>query len=214
MGFREILIIIGILVIVIIIWDASKHMRRRKIDKHHVNVSPLPTMEVNKLSDVKTHKAIPLVKLSSDVLDETKNHQQVTKSQSETIKADIPILIPDTLPVSVPKIKVVTATIGKKTYIDGAIKGHEDLLIEGVIKGNVIFKNSNITIGIHGQIIGDIYANSVHVMGVVQGNIIAAQRVALCKSAQMRGNLISPTLSIESGASFEGACIMESESKL
>ena len=214
MSFREIVVIIGILVVVVIIWDATRQMRRRKIDKQPVNAPPVPGIEASGPSELKTDQASALVKMPSDEFDESKIQKQETKTQSETLSTDIPALTSDTEAESVLKNDIMTATIGKNTFIDGDIRGCEDLIIEGVVKGNVIFKNSNITIGIHGQVIGNVYANSVHIEGVVEGSVFSAYSAALCKSAQIRGSINSPALSIESGANLQGSCIMEPESKL
>ena len=46
------------------------------------------------------------------------------------------------------------------------------------------------------------------VHGVVNGDIIAAQRLELGRAAKVNGNIQTPSLVIEQGAVFEGSCKM------
>ncbi|TVQ67508.1 MAG: polymer-forming cytoskeletal protein [Oceanospirillales bacterium] len=216
MGFREILVIIGILVIAFIIWDASKHIRRSNSDKHHVKVPLLTSIETSKHSELKTEEISFVANLPKDDVPDNDDDNSSLKSTPEpqnfsvnsnaTLK-DIPLSF-DTVPSNELKNKIVTATIGENVQVDGTVKGHEDLLVEGVIKGDVFLENSTITIGVHGKINGDIFARTVYVEGFVKGKIVAAERIALRKSAKMIGNLTSPKLSIEDGARFQGSAFM------
>lgn len=207
MGLREILIITGILVILVIIWDARKYIQRGKSDPSHVKHSILPALETDPQPERKTDKAPLLAKLSSD--DVQDNDKQACETQSTPIQADTRLTQPplpiDTAPTHTLRNNTLVATIGEKTQIIGTVKGQEDLLVDGIIIGDVMLKNSTITIGIHGQVIGDIYANSVYVQGIVKGTVVAAERIALRNYAQVLGDLISPSLSIEDGARFQGS---------
>ena len=101
------------------------------------------------------------------------------------------------------------AVIGPSIHIDGDVRGEEDLLIEGEVSGTVQLKNNSLTIGPQGKVRADVYAHSVYVDGYVEGDLYGSERVNIRKSAQVRGNITSPRVSVEDGAKFKGAIEMD-----
>jgi cytoskeletal protein CcmA (bactofilin family) len=101
------------------------------------------------------------------------------------------------------------AVIGPSIHIDGDLRGEEDLLIEGEVNGTVQLKNNSLTIGSQGKIRADVYAHSVYVEGYMEGDIYGSERVSVRKSAQVRGNITSPRVSLEDGARFKGSIEMD-----
>jgi cytoskeletal protein CcmA (bactofilin family) len=101
------------------------------------------------------------------------------------------------------------AVIGPSITIDGDLRGDEDLVIEGEVSGTVQLKNNSLTIGSKGKVRADVYAHSVHVEGSMEGDVYGAERVSIRKSAQIRGNITSPRVSLEDGARFKGSIEMD-----
>ena len=101
------------------------------------------------------------------------------------------------------------AVIGASIHIDGDVRGEEDLLIEGEVGGTVQLKNNSLTIGPNGKVRADVYAHSIYVDGFVEGDLFGAERVHIRKSAQVKGNVTSPRVSVEDGAKFKGAIEMD-----
>jgi cytoskeletal protein CcmA (bactofilin family) len=101
------------------------------------------------------------------------------------------------------------AVIGPSIHIDGDVRGEEDLLIEGEVGGTVQLKNNSLTIGPNGKVRADVYAHSIYVDGYVEGDLFGSERVHIRKSAQVRGNVTSPRVSVEDGAKFKGAIEMD-----
>ena len=101
------------------------------------------------------------------------------------------------------------AVIGPSIHIDGDVRGEEDLLIEGEVGGTVQLKNNSLTIGPNGKVRADVYAHSIYVDGYVEGDLYGAERVHIRKSAQVKGNVTSPRVSVEDGAKFKGAIEMD-----
>jgi cytoskeletal protein CcmA (bactofilin family) len=101
------------------------------------------------------------------------------------------------------------AMIGASIHIDGDLRGEEDLLIEGEVNGTVQLKNNSLTIGPQGKVRADVYAQSIIVDGFMEGDLYGSERVAIRKSAQVRGNVTSPRVSLEEGAKFKGAIEMD-----
>jgi cytoskeletal protein CcmA (bactofilin family) len=102
-----------------------------------------------------------------------------------------------------------TAVIGPSIHIDGDLRGEEDLLIEGEVNGTVQLKNNSLTIGPQGKIRADVYAHSIYVDGFMEGDLFGSERVHIRKSAQVRGNVTSPRVSLEDGAKFKGSIEMD-----
>jgi cytoskeletal protein CcmA (bactofilin family) len=101
------------------------------------------------------------------------------------------------------------AVIGPSIHIDGDLRGEEDLLIEGEVNGTVQLKNNSLTIGPQGKIRADVYAHSIYVDGYMEGDLYGSERVHIRKSAQVRGNVTSPRVSLEDGAKFKGSIEMD-----
>ena len=49
----------------------------------------------------------------------------------------------------------------------------------------------------------------IYVDGFVEGDLFGAERVHIRKSAQVKGNVTSPRVSVEDGAKFKGAIEMD-----
>jgi cytoskeletal protein CcmA (bactofilin family) len=103
------------------------------------------------------------------------------------------------------------AVIGRSIHINGDLRGEEDLRIEGDVNGTIQLKNNSLTIGQEGRIHADIYAKSIIVDGLVEGDLYGAERVGIRKNAQVRGNITAPSVSLEEGAKFKGSIEMDSE---
>ena len=101
------------------------------------------------------------------------------------------------------------AVIGPSIHIDGDLRGEEDLLIEGEVSGTVNLRSNSLTIGAQGKVRADVYANSIYVEGLMEGDLYGTERVHIRKSAQVKGNVTSPRVSLEDGAKFKGSIEMD-----
>ena len=96
------------------------------------------------------------------------------------------------------------ATIGKSIIIKGDLSGDEDLIIDGKVEGRVQLPNNEITVGADGRITADIEAKSIIVVGQTAGNLTATQRVEVQASGTVDGDIHSPSLQIQEGATVNG----------
>jgi len=101
------------------------------------------------------------------------------------------------------------AVIGRSIRIDGDLQGEEDLRIEGDVTGTIRLHNNTLTIGSEGKIRADVYAKSVTVDGVMEGDLYGSERVSVRKNAKVVGNITSPRVSLEDGARFKGTIEMD-----
>jgi len=97
------------------------------------------------------------------------------------------------------------AQIGKSLHLKGDISGSEDLYIDGEVEGTVELKENNLTVGPNGNLQADVSARSITVLGRVQGNVRAGERIEIRKSGSIEGDLTTARIIIEDGAVFRGS---------
>jgi cytoskeletal protein CcmA (bactofilin family) len=95
--------------------------------------------------------------------------------------------------------------LGRSVVVKGELAGAEDLLIEGQLEGTVRLQDHTLTVGQNGQVKAEVKARQVIVLGTVQGNITARDRVEIRKTGRVIGDLVSGGLAIEEGAYFKGS---------
>jgi cytoskeletal protein CcmA (bactofilin family) len=103
------------------------------------------------------------------------------------------------------------ANIGKSISIHGDLTGDEDLLLEGTVEGKVKLPNNELTIGADGRIPADVSAKSVIVIGHVKGDVVATERVEICETGVVHGNIRTPRLIVKEGATLHGSIEMGAE---
>ena len=110
-------------------------------------------------------------------------------------------------PPSVPRPRVSRpeATIGKTVFIKGQIHSKEDLYLDGQVEGSLELPANRLTVGSNGKVRASIKAREVEILGTVQGDIAAGERIIIRKAANLVGDLKSATISIEDGAYFKGS---------
>jgi len=98
-----------------------------------------------------------------------------------------------------------TATIGKAVKVIGQIFTKEDLYVDGDVEGTIESQENKVTIGPNGRVQAGIKAREVVILGQVQGNVEAADKVDIRKDAKLVGDIATSRISIEDGALFKGS---------
>ena len=104
-----------------------------------------------------------------------------------------------------------TAVIGPSIQIDGNLRGAEDLYVEGEVSGTIHLESNSLTIGSQGKVKANVYAHTVFVDGSMEGDIYGAEQVIVRRNARVRGNITSPRVTLEDGASFKGSIEMDAD---
>lgn len=99
--------------------------------------------------------------------------------------------------------------IGKSVVIKGELNGSEDLTIEGHVEGKIELKDHVLTIGPNGKIKAQVFAKAVIVLGEVNGNVTASEKVDIRDNGSVDGDIISPRVAIAEGAHFRGSVDMQ-----
>ncbi len=102
-----------------------------------------------------------------------------------------------------------------ESYIDEGVKLSGRLVFQGVLKiagtfEGEIFTPDKLVVLPTAYLNANIEADTVIISGKVEGNIIAKSKVEIKVPANFKGTVLSPSLSVEEGAQFEGASYMPS----
>lgn len=103
----------------------------------------------------------------------------------------------------------IVANIGKSIAIKGDVSGQEDLVIEGRVEGRISLDSHHLTIGPNGEIQAEITAKQVTIIGRVVGNVTATERVEICDTGRLQGDLSAPRLLVHEGAVINGTVGMK-----
>ena len=99
--------------------------------------------------------------------------------------------------------------IGKSVVIKGELNGSEDLTVEGQVEGKIELKDHVLTIGPNGKIKAQVFAKAVIVLGEVNGNVTATEKVDIRDGGSVDGDIVSPRVAIAEGAHFRGSVDMQ-----
>lgn len=99
--------------------------------------------------------------------------------------------------------------IGKSVVIKGELSGSEDLTIEGRVEGKIELRQHVLTIGPNGKIDAEVFAKAVVVMGEVNGNVTAAEKINIRENGSVDGDVSAPRVAIAEGAHFRGSIDMQ-----
>jgi cytoskeletal protein CcmA (bactofilin family) len=104
-----------------------------------------------------------------------------------------------------PETKGNSATIGKAVKVVGQIFSREDLFVDGEVEGTVEALEHKLTVGPNGTVKAATKAREVVVLGSVQGNVEATEKIEIRKDAKLVGDIKTARIIIEDGAYFKGS---------
>lgn len=97
------------------------------------------------------------------------------------------------------------AVIGKSVVIKGQIFSREDLTVDGEVEGSIELQENRLTIGPHGKLQAGVKAREIVVLGTINGNVEAFDKIDIRKDAKLVGDLKTSRIVIEDGAYFKGS---------
>ena len=98
--------------------------------------------------------------------------------------------------------------VGNGTVLTGETAFQAMLRIDGHLTGRVTSENGTLIIGATGRVDANIMVAAAMINGTVNGDIVAMDKIELGRTARVVGNIQTPKLIIEDGATFEGGCTM------
>jgi cytoskeletal protein CcmA (bactofilin family) len=97
------------------------------------------------------------------------------------------------------------AVLGKSVMVKGQIFSREDLTIDGEVEGTVELHEHRLTVGPNGRVAAGVKAREIIVLGAVQGNVEATDKIDIRKDAKLIGDIKTARIVIEDGAYFKGS---------
>ena len=116
-------------------------------------------------------------------------------TESETIAREI-------------KDGTLSGFIASGTLITGEASFKSLLRIDGRFSGRINSATGTLIVGSGGQVDANVEVSIATIHGVVNGDVIAGQRIELGRAGKLNGNIQTPSLMIEQGGIFEGSCKM------
>lgn len=116
-------------------------------------------------------------------------------TESETIAREI-------------KDGTLSGFVGTGTSVTGEATFKAMLRIDGHYSGRITSASGSLLVGSGGQVDANVEVAVATIHGVVNGDIIAGQRIELGRAGRLNGNIQTPSLVIEQGGVFEGSCKM------
>ena len=96
-------------------------------------------------------------------------------------------------------------TIGSGITIKGTIHAQEPVSIAGTVTGDVLAADHDVTIESGGRVDGAITGRRIIIRGKSKGRLIAREFVRVLQTAAVKGDVASPKMSLEEGATFNGS---------
>ena len=135
---------------------------------------------------------------ASGYIPATGGNKQETVAMSST-PSSTPLKPPEADPA-----RLGAAIIGKGVKIKGQIFSHQDLYVDGDVEGTIELLEHKLTIGPNGKVQATLKARQVIMLGSVQGNVEASERLELRKDAHLVGDMKTARIVIEDGAYIKG----------
>ena len=100
-------------------------------------------------------------------------------------------------------------TIGPTIVISGELTSGEDITVQGRVSGQVMVRESVLTIDEQAQLKADVRGARVFVRGRLKGSIVASERIELAPSAAVEGSLSANQVVLTEGTQFNGRIDMD-----
>lgn len=106
-----------------------------------------------------------------------------------------------------------TSSIGENTVFTGSFNGGENIVVRGHVRGESDVKGA-VVVTETGKWQGKLVADVVIISGIVEGDIVAREKIEVLAGARIYGNLTGPVIAIEIGAVHDGHMDMSSATRI
>jgi cytoskeletal protein CcmA (bactofilin family) len=98
-----------------------------------------------------------------------------------------------------------TSVIDHGCEAEGRLTFVGTLALNGKFRGQLLTADT-LFLGQDGEVEADVQVGVAVISGQIKGNITARERIELCRTARIFGNVAAPVLVLEEGAAFDGQC--------
>jgi cytoskeletal protein CcmA (bactofilin family) len=104
-----------------------------------------------------------------------------------------------------PEAWVRAAIVGRDLDFEGEVRGRQDLVIEGRLRGHIRLPDNDLLVAEDAKVEAEIQVRDIVVKGEVAGNVTASGRAVIEKTGRLDGDLSASMISVEDGARFKGS---------
>ena len=110
-------------------------------------------------------------------------------------------------------VAAITTLIAEGTVIRGDVEFTGGLHLDGRIEGAVSADGADAVLNVSdkGRVMGEIRASNAVINGMVQGDIVVAERLELAAGARIEGNVYYKVLEMAAGAQINGKMVHRAE---
>ena len=96
-----------------------------------------------------------------------------------------------------------TTVISSGMKVEGKVSSSGSIRLDGTVQGDIDCQG-NVNIGEQGKVYGKVDGLSITIGGKVEGEIKAKEKIILESKANLKGDIFTKILVVESGARFDG----------
>jgi cytoskeletal protein CcmA (bactofilin family) len=133
------------------------------------------------------------------------NKTNTPKGRETAQPAPAPVAMPAPAAAEAPAPRAPKNYISAGTVIEGNIVSHEDLHLDGTVKGD-IKTTGRLILGKESNVEGNILASEAEVSGLITGTVESKGSLTIRATCKIFGDIITKSLNVESGSSFNGRC--------
>ncbi|MEO1234333.1 MAG: polymer-forming cytoskeletal protein [Myxococcota bacterium] len=97
--------------------------------------------------------------------------------------------------------------LGREARFNGKLTFEGAVRIDGKFEGE-IYTNDLLLVGPGAEVKARLEVGSVVINGIVEGDVVAKSSVEIKAPGKLKGNVTTPSLSVEKGVIFDGTCTM------
>ncbi len=98
-----------------------------------------------------------------------------------------------------------TSVIGETSVFEGTFEVTGNLRVDGKFTGDIQVSET-LVVGKNGPVDADVNTRCALVAGTIKGNLNATEKITLQSGSRLEGEMVTSTLVIEEGVSFQGSC--------
>lgn len=103
--------------------------------------------------------------------------------------------------------KEIKAFLGEGTSFKGVLKFSGTVRLDGYLEGKIITEDT-LVVGESAHLVAELSVGTIIAIGKIEGNIYASKKIEIRAKSELTGDIKTPLLFIEEGASFKGQCEM------
>jgi cytoskeletal protein CcmA (bactofilin family) len=111
----------------------------------------------------------------------------------------------NSLPHNETDVHEQVTSLGPTIRIQGYLIAEEHVIIEGDFEGQIAIPKHGVALGRNATVSGELFAQSVTVLGRTKGTIIGTEKVEVRVGGSVDGRIVANTLVIEEGAHVQGS---------